>query len=91
MKCASIAQNGNSSITNQVAPTKKRKFDSIEDAPEEFTMEEKIQLVTGYRLKALDMGMRKRLRTALPESELKDLKAFYDERVKMIIAAKGGA
>ena len=53
-------------------------------------MEEKIQLVTGYRLKALDMGMRKRLRTASPESELKDLKAFYDERVKLIISAKGG-
>ena len=80
-----------SSGTSNNVPSRKRKYSTIQDAPDNFTEEEKIQLVTGYRLKALDMGIRKRLRTNPPEPELEALKAFYDERVNTIIAARGGA
>ena len=92
-KAGSKAADGSSEVAKQTtkAPTSnKRKLDTPPQAPSDFTAEEKKQLVTGYRLRHFDECMRKRLRTKPPESEILQLKDFYEARVASIRRADGG-
>lgn len=86
-QASAIPNTGNNT---DIIPNKKRKFGTVPDAPDDFSEEERAQLVTGYRLKSLDTGMRKRLRTEMSGTEKKLLKNFYAERVGAIHTAKGG-
>ena len=59
-------------------------------APPEFTDEQKRELVTGYRLKALDVGLRKRLmKSHASHTELEAIYRFYQEKKQSIINAGG--
>ena len=59
-------------------------------APPEFTDEQKRELVTGYRLKALDVGLRKRLvKSQASQTESEALFRFYQEKKQAIINSGG--
>lgn len=74
----------------QVVPSKKRKLGSPPDPPQHYTEDQKIQFITGWRLKMHDLGMAKRLRTDPPDNEKALLMKFYRMREEEIKAAKGG-
>ncbi|KAI4253247.1 MAG: hypothetical protein LQ352_003805 [Teloschistes flavicans] len=59
--------------------------------PDWFTPEEKIQFITGWRLKALDCGLKHYLEySSWSEDELKHVCTFFKLRKQAIIDAKGG-
>ncbi|KAI4117925.1 MAG: hypothetical protein LQ345_001945 [Seirophora villosa] len=60
-------------------------------APAEFTEEQKRQLITGWRLKSLDVGMQSYLRySTFDQEEIESVKAFYELRKRAILDANGG-
>ncbi len=80
----------NASRNGQASASKKRKFGTPPDPFEDCTEDERIQLVTGWRLKLHDAGMQKHLRTSPSENEKAMLIKFYRTREEEIKAAKGG-
>lgn len=81
----------NAGFKGQAAASKKRKFGVPPDPFEDCTEDERIQLVTGWRLKLHDAGVQKHLRTNPSENEKAMLMKFYRMREEEIKAAKGGA
>ena len=77
-----------SSSKAQKASDDSRNFGKPPSAPEDFIEEEKRQLTTGYRLKALDVGMQRHLRNN-PGVDTQLVTAFYLERKQAILAAGG--
>ncbi len=58
--------------------------------PAEFTAEQRRQLVTGYRLKALDVGLKRRImKSEAFHAEAETVFRFYEERKQAIIDAGG--
>lgn len=58
--------------------------------PADFTADQKRELVTGYRLKALDMGLQKRImKSTTFHTESETVFRFYEERKQAIIDARG--
>lgn len=59
-------------------------------APADFTADQRRELVTGYRLKALDMGLQKRImKSTTFHRESETVFRFYEERKQAIIDAGG--
>ncbi|KAL8713342.1 MAG: hypothetical protein Q9220_002541 [cf. Caloplaca sp. 1 TL-2023] len=59
--------------------------------PEDFSEEQKRQLITGYRLKALDSGLRSYLEyCSYHKDEIESVSTFYELRRKAILEANGG-
>ena len=59
-------------------------------APADFTDQQKRQLVTGYRLKALDIGLSDYLNSKRnTKSQLESIQRFYEERKAAILNADG--
>jgi len=59
-------------------------------APADFTEEEKRQLITGYRLKQLDVGMQKHLRHNPMAKDQAVVREFYAAKKQAILDANGG-
>ncbi|KAL8982633.1 MAG: hypothetical protein Q9177_005213, partial [Variospora cf. flavescens] len=60
-------------------------------APADFTEEQKRQLITGWRLKSLDVGMQSYLRySTFDQNEIDCVKRFYEQRKRAILDANGG-
>ncbi len=88
---SSSSSGGQVASTNGQPPTsKKRKFGGPPDPFNDCTENERIQLVTGWRLRLHDAGMQKHLRTDPPENAKAMLMKFYRMRAEEIRAAKGG-
>lgn len=59
-------------------------------APADFTADQKRELVTGYRLKALEMGLQKRImKSTTFHTDSETVFRFYEERKQAIIDAGG--
>lgn len=66
-----------------------REFGTLPSAPADFTEEEKRQLVIGYRLKALDVGMQKYVGNKPTGPDMDLVQRFYEERKQAILSAGG--
>ncbi|KAL8950660.1 MAG: hypothetical protein Q9222_003319 [Ikaeria aurantiellina] len=60
--------------------------------PQNFSEEQKRQLITGYRLKALDSGLRSYLEySSYGKEEIESISIFYELRKQAILKANGGS
>ncbi|KAL8838389.1 MAG: hypothetical protein Q9170_002149 [Blastenia crenularia] len=61
------------------------------EAPAHFTEEQKRQLITGWRLKSLDVGLQSYLRhSSYSKEEIESVTEFYEMRKQAILEANGG-
>lgn len=88
---SSLLANTATHSTVATGPSPRREPGMPPPAPDDFTKEQNLELITGYRLKQLDRGLQSYLEySSWSKDEIESISAFYELRKDAVLDANGG-